>query len=227
MDLQDHGRQKQGLPLPRIETGGLLIGLTGTYCSGKNHIAAMLCGRGFPVLDIDKLGYVCLENSKKEIFAKFGGDLENQDGSLNRKALGARVFGNRERLAALEAIVHPQANLMTEQWIAGQKGRTCVLNAALLHKTSVFGRLNCIILVRAPRLVRLMRAKRRDSLPWKEIFRRFASQKKFMSQYLCGNADIYRVENPGNGMRGTSGGFKARQKLERRIDEILAALNRK
>lgn len=207
----------------------LLIGLTGGYCAGKNRVAGILQSRGLPVLDVDRLGHVCLECERDAVFARFGPDVKNPDGSVNRKALGAKVFGNPPEMAALEAIVHPEANRMTLEWIASRGGDDCVINAALLHKSSVFERLDAILLVRAPLFSRLGRARRRDSLPWPEILRRFASQRNFASQYFSADADIYKVENPdapwptplsgrGPGKTGPE------RRLEKRIDEILARL---
>jgi len=189
----------------------MLIGLTGTYCAGKNYAASLLEKRGLPVLDVDKLGYQVLETEKETIFAKFGADLRKTDGSLDRRLLGQRVFGQPEKLAALENIVHPPVNRLTEEWITAQGGH-CVINAALLHRSSVFNRLDRIILVTAPFLTRLLRARRRDRLSWSAILRRFASQRNFNSQYLAKNAEIYRVENPGF------------LNLENRIDKFLEGI---
>jgi dephospho-CoA kinase len=202
----------------------MLIGLAGKYCAGKNHVAALLQARGLPVLDVDKLGYQVLETEKEAVFAQFGADLRRDDGSLDRRLLGQRVFGKPEKLAALEAIVHPPVNRLTDEWIAAQNGH-CVINAALLHKSVVFNRLDCIILVTAPLLTRLSRARRRDRLSWIAIFKRFASQKKFNSQYLAVNAEIYRVENPGlSGSRNSRCKRNAQKKLECRIDKILEGI---
>ncbi|MDR2433336.1 MAG: dephospho-CoA kinase [Treponema sp.] len=196
----------------------MLIGLTGTYCAGKNYLAALLKQRGLPVLDVDKLGYTALDAEKEALAVRFGGDIMRPDGTVDRRLLGEKVFGKSEELAALEAIVHPAANRLTEEWIESMKGKTCVINAALLHRSSVFGRLDCIILVGAPFLTRLLRARRRDALPWSALFKRFASQKDFTTQYLAGKADIYRVENHGF----SAAAFRrSRAKLERRIDAIL------
>jgi dephospho-CoA kinase len=200
----------------------MLIGLTGTYCAGKNHIAALLEARGLPVLDVDKLGYKVLETEKETIFAQFGGDLRAADGSVDRRLLGRRVFGKPEKLAALEAIVHPAANRLTTEWVAQRDragDRACVINAALLHRTHIFDRLDRIILVTAPYFTRLIRAKRRDKLSLREILKRFASQKDFNSQYLSKNAEIYRVENP-----GLTGAGKPGKKLERRLEKFIEGI---
>jgi len=197
----------------------MLIGLTGKYCAGKNHIASILEKKGFPVLDVDKLGYQALETEKTAIFAQFGSDLQKPDGSLDRRLLGQRVFGNPEKLKLLESIVHPPVNRLTAEWTANNKDKNCVINAALLHKSEVFGKLDLIILVTSPFLTRFLRAKRRDRLSWSDILRRFSSQKDFNYQYLSANAEIKRVGNP-----GLSGSRKLQQKLEYRVDMILEGI---
>ena len=197
----------------------MLIGLTGTYCAGKNYVAALLKARGLPVLDVDKLGYEALEAEREAVFVRFGKDLQKADNTVDRRLLGQKVFGKPGELAALEAIVHPQANRLTGEWISAQNGKTCVINAALLHRSAAFVLLDRIILVTAPFLTRLLRARRRDRLSWPALLRRFASQKNFNSQYLAGNAEIYKVENP-----GLSGSRRLRLKLEHRINEILEGI---
>jgi dephospho-CoA kinase len=192
----------------------MIIGLTGTYCAGKNHIAAMLETRGLPVLDVDKIGYQVLDSEKDAIFAKFGLSLKKADGSLDRRLLGQCVFGQPEKLAALENIIHPGVNRLTDEWIAVQK-KHCVINAALLHRSSSFHKLDRLIIVTAPYLTRLFRAKRRDKLPWRDIFKRIASQKDFTPQYLAINAEIYKVENSG---------FQGSKRLERRIDNFVKGI---
>jgi dephospho-CoA kinase len=199
-------------------TGLRLIGLTGTYCAGKNFIAGLLQERGLPALDVDKLGHTAVEAGREAIIARFGGDILTPEGRIDRRLLGEKVFGKPEEIAALQAIVHPLANRLTEEWIAGQKG-ACVINAAVLHKSSVFNRLDFIILVEAPFLIRLFRARKRDHLPWLDLLKRFSSQKDFISQYLKGNADIYRVDNRGYSLACSR---RFRRNLENRIDSILS-----
>jgi dephospho-CoA kinase len=87
-----------------------LLALTGGIASGKSTISRMLAERGAVVIDADAIvrevqapGSPVLD----AIVAEFGGDVLRPDGSLDRPALGARVFGHPERLAALNALVHP------------------------------------------------------------------------------------------------------------------------
>jgi dephospho-CoA kinase len=192
----------------------MIIGLTGAYCAGKNHIGALLEARGLPVLDVDKLGYQVLENEKEAVFTQFGSDLKKTDGSVDRRLLGRRVFGHPEKLAVLENIIHPGVNRLTDEWISVQS-RHCVINAALLHRSSVFDKLDRIILVTAPLLTRLFRARKRDRLSWGEILKRAASQRGFNAQYLSKNAEIYRVKNPG---------FSVSRRTERLIDIFIKGI---
>jgi dephospho-CoA kinase len=202
----------------------MIIGLTGKYCAGKNHIAIILEKRGLPVLDVDKLGYQVLEQEKQSIFSRFGDDLQKPDGSLNRQLLGKRVFGKPASLTELEAIVHPGINRLTDEWVKNQTG-ACVVNAALLHKSSVFIRLNRIILVTAPFFIRFFRARQRDKLSYLAILKRFSSQKDFFSYNLSvntmqNNAEIYRVGNPGLCKKCNI----RNKKLEKQIDLILEGI---
>ncbi|MDR2661808.1 MAG: dephospho-CoA kinase [Treponema sp.] len=198
----------------------LLIGLTGLYCAGKNHVASLLEQRGLPVLDVDRLGHEVLEAEREALVRRFGSGILDSAGRVDRRLLGALVFGRPEALAALEGIVHPGANDLTGRWIDRQTG-PCVINAALLHKSSAFPRLNAVMVVRAPWPVRFLRAWKRDALPPAALIRRFSSQKDFpfkgrRAQLFSSAADIYIVENPG--FPGS------RRNLEKRIDAILEGL---
>ncbi|MDR2069140.1 MAG: dephospho-CoA kinase [Spirochaetaceae bacterium] len=201
------------------DRGHRIIGLTGMYCAGKNYVARMLEARGLPVLDVDTLGHQAIETEKGAILQRFGAEILGKDGAVDRRALGAKVFGSPRELTALEEIVHPAANRLTEQWIAGIPEGPCVINAALLHRSVVFSRLDWVIIVQAPFLTRFLRARRRDRLPVLPLLRRFKSQREFMSQYLSQHADIYRVHN-----RGYFGICSRvwRRALEHRIDDLLS-----
>ncbi|MDR0375094.1 MAG: dephospho-CoA kinase [Treponema sp.] len=173
----------------------MLIGLTGLYCSGKNYIASLLEEKGFPSLDVDKLGHEAIRRERDAIIARFGADvLGKEDGEIDRRLLGEKVFGSPRELAALETIVHPVANALTGEWIAAQGEQTCVVNAALLHKSVAFDRLDAIVIVKAGLVTRLVRARKRDRLPWIELIKRFLRQSGFSSQYLKKKADNRKVD---------------------------------
>ena len=196
-----------------------VIGLTGNYCAGKNHVASLLEQNHIPVLDVDKLGHHAIETEKERLLKRFGEDILGSDGLINRKRLGDKVFGRQKELKALEEIIHPVANSETLAWIDSQKEETCVINAALLHRSSAFNMLDAVIIVEAPFSVRLLRARKRDRLPWAALLKRFKSQRKFNSQFFKEIADIYRVEN--SAFFSFNREF-AKKKLNKRVNEILS-----
>jgi dephospho-CoA kinase len=96
-----------------------------------------------------------------------------------------------------------------------------VINAALLHKCTVFSRLDRIILVEAPVLTRFLRALKRDKLPWGQLIKRFRTQRQFHAQYSRAHADIHIIVN--RGYLGFSSRF-FRRSLEKRIEALLSIL---
>ncbi|MFA6506348.1 MAG: dephospho-CoA kinase [Treponemataceae bacterium] len=199
----------------------MLLGLTGQYCAGKNHIAKFLEARGFEVLDVDKLGHQAIEEERDSIVERFGPGVLRADGTVDRKVLGSMVFGKAEKLAELEGLIHPAANRLTERWIQARNGKNLVVNAALLHRSSVFSLFDCVILVKAALLTRLFRALKRDKLPISTLIERFRSQEHFESQYYANKTDIYIVRNEGS--FGLCAAHRARA-LGRRIDSILTRI---
>ena len=197
-----------------------IIGLTGKYCAGKNHVARFLEQRGIPVLDVDKLGHDVIETEKERLLLRFGQDILGQSGLIDRKRLGSKVFGRPKELEALEEIIHPGANRETITWIKTREEKVCVINAALLHRSSAFEFLDAVIIVEAPFIVRLLRAKRRDRLPWITLLKRFMSQKKFSAQFFKEKTDIFRVENSGCFAPGNSMGSNP----EKQVEGILSLL---
>ncbi|XP_039943005.1 bifunctional coenzyme A synthase [Hirundo rustica] len=126
-------RQDPALPLRPY-----VIGLTGGTGSGKTSIAKLLGHLGAFVIDADKLGhavYVPGGPAYEPVVAAFGAEILNEDGTINRKVLGAKVFGNQERLKSLTDIVWPKIAQLAKERIreAEAQGKAvCVLDAAVL-----------------------------------------------------------------------------------------------
>jgi len=115
------------------------IGLTGGIGSGKSTVAAMLRELGAPVIDADLIGHeVYLPGTAgwQKVVDAFGLDIVAADGSIDRKRLGAIVFGAPAQLARLNAIVHPLIAERAAERIAEEQakhpGVPVVLEAAVL-----------------------------------------------------------------------------------------------
>jgi dephospho-CoA kinase len=86
------------------------IGLTGPIGCGKSTVAAQLGGYGLAIIDADDVAREVVEPGTEgfdAVVREFDGAVVRADGSLDRAALGAIVFGDPDALRRLERIVHP------------------------------------------------------------------------------------------------------------------------
>jgi len=97
-----------------------VIGLTGGIGSGKTTVAGILAELGADVLDSDKVGHDVYRpgtDGFRQVTEAFGRDIVADDGTIDRRKLGARVFGDPEALRRLNAIVHPLIGLAVRAWL--------------------------------------------------------------------------------------------------------------
>lgn len=117
-----------------------IIGLTGGICCGKTSIAAQLEKLGAFVVNCDRLGhqaYLPGTDTFAKVVAHFGTDIVAPDGTIDRPSLGAKVFGAKGQLEALNAIVWPEIKRLAMAKISDALKdsttlRVCVLDAAVL-----------------------------------------------------------------------------------------------
>lgn len=203
MDSVPNSRQsRQSLDAP-LEP--ILIGISGPSCSGKNTASAILQDYGFYCIDADAVSRKVFTEHEKEILNLFqaeaekrGINLKNKKG-IDKKAFALLVFSDEELLKKHEAFILPiiEEKIWEEIKMAftEKPERPILLNAPTLHKTSLIKKCLFILYIDAPFILRLIRAKKRDRLPLKNIWLRFSKQKKFFSQYFFLNADTIVVKN--------------------------------
>lgn len=88
----------------------LKVGLTGGIGAGKSEVSRLLASYGAVVVDSDRIAREVVEPGTPglaAVVAEFGPGVLTGEGTLDRPALGAVVFADKDRLAALNAIVHP------------------------------------------------------------------------------------------------------------------------
>ena len=115
-----------------------VIGLTGGIASGKSTAAKLAGERGAHVIDADKLGHAAYNpgtDAFKAVVKEFGDDIVAADGTIDRKALGAKVFGVDGGLDRLTGIVWPEIRRMAEDEIAAVKTKdpAKVVVLSLIH----------------------------------------------------------------------------------------------
>lgn len=188
------------------------IGLTGGLASGKSTVARLLRLRGYPVIDADELAKDVVAPGTpglRQIFQEFGEDVRAEDGSLDRRALGRKVFGFPERLLRLESIIHPLVQAETNarrRAFATQGFRLAFYDVPLLFEKKLVG-FDAILVVTATEEIRRARIKSRDNLSDEEIERRLASQIPMTEKE---KGATYLIHNQGD-----------LSSLEAQIDELL------
>ncbi|HVO40484.1 MAG TPA: dephospho-CoA kinase [Spirochaetia bacterium] len=174
----------------------MVLGLTGRYCAGKDTAARALAARGYRVIDADALAHDALAEQAEKVFAAFGQGVQAPGGGVDRRALGRIVFGDDAARERLEAIIHPPVVQKIKQMLAAPGD--AVINAPLLHKAGLHALCNAVLFVRAPALIRLIRAMRRDSLSLRDAIARLSSQRDVRPQSNGPAVDTYNVPNWGS-----------------------------
>ena len=160
----------------------LRIGLTGGIGSGKSAVARLLAEHGATVVDADALAREVVEPGTpgwEAVVAAFGDGVLASDGSIDRPALAARVFGDATALATLNGIVHPlvgarAAELAAEAERSNPDG-VLVYDVPLLAENNLAAGFDLVLVVEAPVPLRLTRLAGRGMAP-EEAQRRMAAQ---------------------------------------------------
>ena len=181
----------------------MIICVTGKMAAGKNYICSQYEKQGWLCKDADKDVHQAIELAKNDILAAFGTKakemnlkIQNNDGTLNRKELGKLLFTSPELLKKQEQIVYPYVISITKDFIAANKDKNIILNATLLYKTpELLSLCDSIVYVKANLIKRIIRARKRDKLPFLQIFKRFYSQRNLYKEYKKTGIQIKTVKN--------------------------------
>lgn len=145
-----------------------ILGLTGSIGMGKSTAAAMFRRDGIAVHDADAAVHDLLRRGGAAVPAVAKAFPEAvRDGAVDRKALGALVFGRPEALRRLEAILHPLVRRRMRRFLqqAGRRGdRLVVLDIPLLFETGGERFCDAVAVVSAPRLIQRQRVLARPGM---------------------------------------------------------------
>ncbi len=141
----------------------LSVALTGNVAAGKSTVLASFARWGAHVIDTDQLAREAVvpeSAALAAIFRRFGADLAQRDGTLDRAALRRRVMGDDERRAVLNAIVHPEVNrLLAARLADAERGgaEIVVCDIPLLFEVLDPDDWDLVVLVDAPQATRRRR----------------------------------------------------------------------
>jgi dephospho-CoA kinase len=122
------------------EARPVYIGVTGNIACGKSLVSSILAEHGADVIDADHVAHEIMvpgSDVLASIATRFGNDVINADGSLNRPALGQIVFGDPLALADLEQITHPPTVQEILRRAEASKARIVVIDAIKLFESGL------------------------------------------------------------------------------------------
>lgn len=158
------------------------IALTGPTGSGKGFVCRMLEKNGIPCLDTDLVVHRIYdrESTRRALEERLGAELSNEKGGVDRKKLGALVYGDPEKMEALLAYVYPQVRRECRRFLTLREKKGCkaaVVDAPQLFEAGFENDYDLILCVTASAEERLKRIMERDGITEREALVRMSHQK--------------------------------------------------
>ncbi|WP_414042742.1 dephospho-CoA kinase [Macrococcus sp. EM39E] len=158
-----------------------VIGLTGGIASGKSTVANFLKEKGYVIVDADIASRKAVEIGSAglaEIRTVFGDEVIQEDGTLNRKALGEIIFNDPLERQKLNDILHPRVRdiMEAEKAIGLAQGKTVVMDIPLLFENKLEHTVDEVWVVYVPEMIQIERLMSRNTLTLEEATSRVSSQ---------------------------------------------------
>lgn len=184
------------------------IGLTGGIASGKSTVSAYLSHKGIPIVDADKIARALAEKAGpiwRAYVNRYGEDVVNADGTLNRAKLGALIFSSPKELQWVNETTHPLirvACLERVKQLEKNGSKVVILDIPLLFETSWQKYMDESWLVSIPRELQIFRIMHRDGLSAEDAENRIKAQmpleeKRRLADRIIDNGgsldDLYRT----------------------------------
>jgi dephospho-CoA kinase len=161
----------------------LRVGLTGGLATGKSFVGAVLEELGCRVLKADELGHAVLEpdgEAYAPVVERFGREILDDAGRIERKRLAAIVFNDIGKLQLLNSFVHPAVVEREEAWMQqvedADPSAIVVVEAAILIETGSYRRFHKLVLALCSEAQQIERAMARDGTPRELVIERLRRQ---------------------------------------------------
>lgn len=157
----------------------MVIGITGSFGSGKTTVARMFVCLGARVIDADRIAHRLLRSGTgvyRSIIKSFGRGILTRKGAIERRKLARLVFGDSRRLRTLNHIVHPAVIASIREKIAKSKKTIFVLDAPLLIEAGLKKEADVLIVVKSARKKQIERLLKKGTYTKAAISKRIKSQ---------------------------------------------------
>lgn len=162
-----------------MQASPYIIGITGGIGSGKSVVSRLLRLMDVPVYDCDSEARRLMCESiviREALLGTVGADVYDASGVLNRAYLASYMFGNAERVAQVNRIVHPVVRADFKAWTKQFAGPVVAVESAILFEAGMEADVDAVWVVHAAEDVRLLRAVSRDNSNVDAVRRRMQCQ---------------------------------------------------
>ena len=174
----------------------IVVGLTGGIGSGKSTIAAMFQELGVPVYNSDERAKHLMNTSKKirKRLIELLGEKAYLDDKLNRVYIAKKVFNDADLLENLNQIVHPVVRKDFVKWTKKQNAPYVIQETALLFENNAQELYDSVILITAPKELRIERVLARDEFTKEQVIARMNNQLDDETKLKLTNFVIENIE---------------------------------
>ena len=173
-----------------------IVGLTGGIGSGKTTVAKMFSELGVPIYIADVEAKKLTNSSKfiRKNLIELLGEKAYENNILNRPYVADKIFNDKDLLKSVNNIIHPKVSEHFEKWVSKQKTGYVIKEAAILFENDGYKKCDFVILVTAPKSVRLKRVMERDKSSETEIQQRMDNQWSDETKAKLANIVIENIE---------------------------------
>lgn len=178
-----------------------IIGLTGGIGSGKSTVANYIAAKGIPVYIADAEAKKIMDDAEviREVQKLFNENVILDNGFLDRAKIAQIVFADKERLHALNELIHPKVKNHFREWLKSHENEKFIIKeVAILFESGGDKECDKVILVTAPMETRIQRTVKRDGVDPEAVKARIKNQlsdeeKMVKSDYIIENISLNKM----------------------------------
>ena len=175
----------------------IILGITGSFGSGKTTVAGIFRSLGAKIIDADKIAHRLIKPRNKiykKIIDTFGRDILNKNRVIDREKLARIVFNNKLLLKRLNRIIHPEVIGVIKEKIKKYPGKVIILDAPLLIEAGLEKTVDKLIVVTITREEQIKRICKKTGLNRPDILKRIGAQ---ISQNVKSRFANFIIDNSG------------------------------
>lgn len=176
-----------------------VLGITGGIATGKSSVVQHFIDLGFPVVDADIIARHLLDQNEQaynEVVKVFGSEILQENGEINRQALGTLVFNHPDKLKQLDELMAPflQESILAAIKQASQNQNLVIVDVPLMYEKGYDEWMDQVAVVYCTPNQQLKRLMQRNQLTEKEAKQRIDSQlpiemKKLLAEVVFDNSN--------------------------------------